>query len=116
MGKKKSMKKGMKAAMRRRKAMKVSVRGKKWQVYKGTKAKSAGGLTKADLTRSKTGKIVSKKKSAFGKKQYSKYLAKWNAAVKSARKQLGVKGFQAVGGKSAKGQALLKKARSIYKK
>jgi hypothetical protein len=42
--------------------------------------------------------------------------SRWCAAVKSARKAMGVKGFCAVGGKTAKGAALLKKVRSIYRK
>ena len=112
--KKASAKKGMKKAamksMRRRKAKKVSKIGKKWQVFKGTRVKSVGGLTKADLTKNKHGKVVSKKMSLRGKKH------KWIAAVQAARKSLGIKGFQAIGGKSAKGQAVLKKARSLYKK
>merc|ERR1719313_3275802 len=82
----------------------------------GKLMKSKGGLKKEAFTKSKTGKIVSKKASANGKKIYAKYLLKWNKAVAAARKAMGVKGFQAVGGKSAKGQALLKKARSLYKK
>jgi hypothetical protein len=106
----KAKKKSAMKGMRRRKAMKVSVRGKKWQVYKGTRAKSIGGLTKGDLTKNKQGKVVSKKKHALGKK------SKWIQAVGAARRQLGIKGFQACGGKTAKGQALLKKARSLYKK
>jgi hypothetical protein len=112
------MKKSMKKSMRK-KAKKVSTiaKGKrsKISVWNGTKVKNQSGLTKAHLTKSKSGKIVSKKASANGKKAY-KRIAKWNAAVTKARKALGVKGFQAVGGKTAKGQALLKKARSIYKK
>merc|ERR1711920_287292 len=107
---------GMKAtAMKamRMKAMKVSKIGKKRSVFFGTKAKTWGGLTKADLIKSKKGKIVSKKSSANGKKAY-KRIAKWTASVTKARKALGVKGFLPVGGKTAAGQALLKKARSFY--
>jgi hypothetical protein len=103
-------------AMRRRKAKKVSKIGKKWQVFKGTRVKTQGKLKKADLIKSKTGKIVSRKQSLLAKKTFAKRLGKWSAAVGSARKQLGIKGFQAVGGKSTKGLALLKKARSLYKK
>eukprot|EP00441_Pelagodinium_beii_P044965 CAMPEP_0197619120 /NCGR_PEP_ID=MMETSP1338-20131121/188_1 /TAXON_ID=43686 ORGANISM="Pelagodinium beii, Strain RCC1491" /NCGR_SAMPLE_ID=MMETSP1338 /ASSEMBLY_ACC=CAM_ASM_000754 /LENGTH=35 /DNA_ID= /DNA_START= /DNA_END= /DNA_ORIENTATION= len=33
----------------------------------------------------------------------------------TARKELGIKGFQAVGGKSAQGKALYAKAKSLYK-
>merc|ERR1719188_956313 len=102
------------------KAMKVSIiaKGKraKSAVFKGSKVKTVGGLKKSDLIKSKSGKIVSKKASALGKKKYSKYLAKWTAACSKARKALGIKGFAAVGGKSKSGQALLAKARSFYKK
>ena len=111
-GKKKSAMKGM----RRRKAKKVSKIGKKWQVFKGTRVKTTGGLKKTDLTKNKYGKIVSKKQQANAKKNSKKTIGKWTFAVAGARKQLGIKGFQAVGGKTAKGQLLLKKARSLYKK
>merc|ERR1719443_2576471 len=111
-------KKAMKAMKRR--AMKKSARsyktaaGARAAVLRGAIMKTKGGLKKEALTKSKSGKIVSKKASANGKKAY-KRIAKWNSAVQKARKALNIKGFQAVGGKSAKGQALLKKARSLYK-
>merc|ERR1711925_26794 len=119
MGAMKSMKK--KSTMKRRKAMKVSkiAKGKraKSSVFRGNKEKTVGGLKKSDLVRNKRGKIVSRKQSeAAKKKKTGKAIAKFGAAVKQARKALGIKGFQAVGGKTAKGQALLKKARSIYRK
>merc|ERR1719421_567838 len=111
-----------KAMAMRKKAMKKSVIAKGYKtragaaraVFSGRKMKTVGGLTKDKLTKSKTGKIVSKKAQANGKKAY-KRISKWTAAVQKARKALNIKGFQAVGGKSAKGQALLKKARSLYK-
>ena len=81
----------------------------KVQVLKGRKAKTVGGLTASDLKKNKNGKVVSKKSSIRGQKN------KWSRAVGAARKALGVKGFCAVGGKTAKGQALLKKVRSLYK-
>merc|ERR1712064_248228 len=108
----KSMKKAMK------KAMKVSIIAKnkraKSTVWKGLKVKTVGGLKKADLMKSKTGKVVSKKSSLAGKKAY-KFISKWTVAVSKARKALGIKGFVPVGGKTAKGQAVLKKAKSFYK-
>ena len=58
-------------------------------VFSGRKMKTVGGLTKDKLTKSKSGKIVSKKQQANGKKAYNKYLAKWNKAVQAARKALG---------------------------
>merc|ERR1712126_383706 len=117
MGKKKSAKKsGMK-----KKAMRVSkiAKGKraKSSVFRGTKVATSGGLKKSDLTKNKDGKVVSKKRSAAAKKLYQKNgLGKWTKAVQAAKKALGIKGFQVIGGKTAKGQALLKKARSLFKK
>ena len=115
--KRRSMKKAMKGMKRR--AMKVSIiaRNKyaKLTVFRGNKVKTSGGLKKTDLIKNKNGKVVSRKASANGKKAF-KRIAKWNTAVKAARKALNIKGFQAVGGKSAKGAALLKKARSLYRK
>merc|ERR1719152_186966 len=92
----------------------VKKTGKKWQVFSGSKVKTVGGLTKSDLIRNKSGKVVSKKASLRASK--NKSIAKWGSAVKAARKQLGVKGFCAVGGKSKLGLALLAKTRSLYKK
>ena len=78
-------------------------------VFRGTKASTVGGLTKANLTKNKNGKIVSKKQSAAGKKAYS-FIKGWTAAVTKARKALNVKGFVAV----KKGTALYKKAKEFY--
>merc|ERR1719203_1469578 len=114
--------KAMKAAkMMRKMAMKKSViaKGKraKASVFRGTKQKTVGGLKKSDLKRNKAGKVVSVKASNAAKKRSSsKKIAAWGAATKAARKALGIKGFCAVGGKSAQGKALLAKVRSIYKK
>merc|ERR1740138_561202 len=111
---KKMMKKTMKAMKKR--AMKKTaksyktVAGAARGVWEGRITSTKGGLKKSQLMKSKSGKIVSAKKSALGKKN------KWMAAVKAARSALKVKGFQVIGGKTSKGQALLKKARSLYKK
>merc|ERR1711915_789161 len=115
--KKKSSKKGGV----KKKAMRVSkiARGKraKSSVFRGSKASTSGGLKKSDLMKNKDGRVVSKKASAAGKKLYKKNgIDKWVKAVQSAKKSLGIKGFQVIGGKTSKGQALLKKARSLYKK
>merc|ERR1719162_1189080 len=109
------MKKAMKSsAMKMKKAMRVSKIAKgrlaKVVVFRGSKAKTVGGLTKDKLTKNKNGRVVSKAQSAQGKK------SPWMRAVAGARKALGIKGFQIIGGKTAKGQTLLKKARSMYKK
>merc|ERR1719437_88591 len=111
----KAMKGGMKKAM---KAKRVSVIAKgtaaKAAVFNGRKEKTVGGLTKAALTKSKTGKVVSKQASARAKKAYAtSSIKKWADACKAARKALGLKGFVPMGGKTAAGKALYAKAKSI---
>merc|ERR1712051_863572 len=86
-------------------------------VFAGKKEKTVGGLQKQGLTKSKTGKVVSKKVSTNAKKAYAKSaLKKWNDACKQARKALGITGFCAMGGKSAQGKAFYAKAKSIVGK
>merc|ERR1719178_662833 len=97
----------------------VIAKGKraKSSVFRGTKAKTSGGLTKAGLTKNKRGKVVSKKMSARAKSSKGgKAIMKWGAAFKQARKALGIKGFCPCGGKTAQGKALLAKTRALYKK
>merc|ERR1719168_71429 len=118
--KKMAMKMAMKMGMKKM-AMKKSIiaKGKraKVAVFKGTKAKTVGGLKKSDLKKNKAGKIVSAKRSAASKKSKAgQKIAAWGVATKTARKALGIKGFCPVGGKTAQGKALLSKVRSIYKK
>merc|ERR1719213_863496 len=104
------------AAMKAMKAMKKKAvskiaKGKmaKSVVFRGSKAKTTGGLTKTDLVQNKRGKIVSKKSSANGKKQYAN-IKGWTAAVQKARKALNVKGFVAV----KKGTPLYKQAKEFF--
>ena len=78
-------------------------------VFRGSKEKTATGLKKSDLMKSKTGKIVTKKSHAAGKKAFAN-IKGWTAAVQRARKALGVKGFQAV----KKGSPLYWKAMEIW--
>merc|ERR1711981_65566 len=103
-------------AMKKVKKVSVIARGKraKIAVFKGRKARTVGGLTKDTLTKSKTGKIVSKAASARAKKAYAQSpLKKWCDACKQARKQMGIKGFCPVGGKTAQGKALYAKVKAI---
>merc|ERR1719380_119731 len=90
------------AAMKAMKAMKKKAVSKiakgrfaKSVVFRGTKAKTTGGLTATDLVKNKRGKIVSKKSAAHGKKAYA-HIKGWTVAVQKARKALNVKGFVAV--------------------
>merc|ERR1712066_265651 len=108
-------KKAMKKAM---KAKKVSVvakgKGAKARVFSGKKAKTQSGLTKDKLMRNRHGKVVSKAASASAKKKWVKNgLKAWSEAVKKARKELGLTGIVAIGGKSAAGKALYAKAKSL---
>merc|ERR1719269_56170 len=95
-------------AMKAMKAKRVSKiahgRFAKAMVLRGSKAKTVGGLTSKDLTKNKYGKIVSKKKSAFGKK------TPWIQAVQKARKALKITGFAAI----KKGTPLYAKAKEFY--
>merc|ERR1712061_42971 len=114
------MKAGMKkaGAMKAMKAKRVSIiargRGARAKVFSGRKEKTGTGLTKSELIKNKAGKVVSKKASAHAKRQWVKNgLKAWADAVKKARKELGLTGFVAIGGKSAAGKALYAKAKSL---
>merc|ERR1719277_1315887 len=101
----------MKAAMKAKKAPAMKVKAMKaMKAMKAKKAKTVGGLTADKLTKNKAGKVVSKKSSARGKKN------KWSVATAAARKELKIKGFCPVGGKSEQGKKLLAKVRAIMKK
>merc|ERR1711907_711613 len=70
----------------------MGAKGKKAkvQVWRGKKVKTSTGLTKADLVKSKSRKIVSVKKSEIGKK------SKWARATAKARAEKGYQGFKAI--------------------
>merc|ERR1712138_273767 len=101
---------GAMKAMKKKTISKIAT-GKraKASVWLGGKEKTVGGLKKSDLMKSKTGKLVSKKSHAAGKKAY-KNIKGWIVAVQKARKELGVKGFVPV----KKGSAIYKKAKEFY--
>merc|ERR1712178_396412 len=102
---------GMKAmkAMKKKTVSKIA-KGKRMKasVFNGGKEKTYTGLKKTDLMKSKTGKVISKKQHAAGKKAY-KHIKAWTEACQKARKELGVKGFVAI----KKGSALNKKAKEF---
>ena len=104
-----------KAAPKKRKARKKkpSKVGKKWQVWKGTRERTAGGLTKKDLRKSKSGKIVSRKQSLAARRRFRKGgISGWLRAVTAARKSLKLKGFVAC----KKGTKFYRTARRNYKR
>merc|ERR1719491_2015217 len=114
------MKEVMKAKAMKKKAMKKSVvaKGKlaKVLVLRGSKLRTSGGLKKENLTKNKAGRVVSKKASDHAKKAYvGSALEKWGKAVQQARKELKLKGFVYINGKTAQGRALYSKAKAIYK-
>merc|ERR1711934_1026027 len=93
------------------KAMKkkvISAKLARRHAFAGKISKTASGLSKSDLVKSKSGKIVSKKRSLNAKR--SNNLGPWTAAVKKARKALNIKGFVAL----KKGTPFYKKAKEFY--
>merc|ERR1712139_54317 len=96
-----AMKKKKKKAMKKLKSF-----TQKRYAFAGKLAKTASGLTKADLVKNKYGKVVSKKKAALAKSHFGG----WLAAVQKARKALNIKGFSAI----KKGTPLYKKAKELY--
>merc|ERR1719181_2187770 len=89
------MKMGMKkmamAMAMKKKVMKKSAKSYKTAkgalraVWFGKIEKSKGGLKKSSLMKTKSGKIVSSKQYALGKKAFKK-LGAWNVAVSKAKK------------------------------
>merc|ERR1712232_299710 len=78
-------------------------------VFLGNKVKTASGHKKSDLMKSKTGKIVTKKAHAAGKKAYA-HIKQWTEAVKKVRKEMKLKGFVAV----KKGTSFYKAVKALY--
>ena len=94
------------AAMKAMKAMKkkpISAKLARRHVFAGKIDKTKTGLKASDLKMSKTGRIVSKKRSALGKKN------SWIVAVNKARAFLKIKGFTMI----KKGTPLYKKAKEL---
>merc|ERR1719221_2061642 len=100
-------------AMKTKRVSKIA-RGRyaKALMLRGSKEKTSGGLRKDALMRNKRGKVVSKRASANGARQYRK-IEGWVEALMEARDLLHVRGFLAVNGKSLQGKALYVKAKMI---
>ena len=84
-------------------------KGSRAAVMNGSADETVGRLKSRDLKKNKSGKLVSKKQSANGKKNYE-HIKGWTNSVKKARKMLGIKGFQAV----KKGSRLYNTAKEIH--
>ena len=83
--------------------------GSRAEVMHGAAKKTTGGLPKSKLTLGKDGSIKSK---AMKKRGKDDPLKEWRAAVKKARKKLGIDGFMAL----SKDTELYKEAKKIYNK
>jgi len=79
-------------------------------VYKGTRVKTVGGLTKEHLTRNKSGKIVSLNMHNRGKNSYAN-IKSWIAAFVQARSELQLVGFVPI----KRGSPLYLKTMEFYK-
>ena len=111
--------KAMKAVKARTTAMKAKRVSKtahgrlaKALVFRGSKEKTVGGLTKDMLIKNKRGKVVSKRASARGKRIF-RNIESWVEAHMEARRALKVSGFVPLNGKSLQGKALYVKAKSL---
>ena len=93
-----------------RKAKKPVV-GKMWQVWNGTREKTVGGLKKSDLIMNKRGRVVSKRRSKLAQKRLGSSIGAWCAAIKTVRKEMGLKGFVPC----KKGTEYYKKVVALYK-
>merc|ERR1719219_1961625 len=104
--------KAPKAARKARKPKRVTKKsqtGSMRRVWNGTKVYTKSGLTKKDLVKTKSGKIMTKKQFKNGQRCKN---TGWMKAVAKARKELGITGFVLMN-KGAQGTALYKKARSF---
>jgi len=99
--------------MKKKKVSKIA-RGRmaKALVFKGSKEKTTGGLTRDSLMKNKRGKIVSKRNNAFGKRAF-KNIETWQEAFMQAREMLRVEGFHAINGKTLQGKALYYKTKAL---
>merc|ERR1719486_382524 len=79
--------------MKKKKVSKLA-RGRmaKALVFRGSKEKTVGGLTRDSLMKNKRGKIVSKRNNAKGKRAF-KNVETWHEAFMQAREMLRVEGF-----------------------
>merc|ERR1719201_999896 len=99
--------------MKKKKVSKIA-RGRmaKSLVFRGSREKTSGGLTRESLMRNKRGKIVSKRLNTRGKRAF-KNIETWVEAFVQARKVLHVTGFHAINGKTLQGKALYFKTKAL---
>jgi hypothetical protein len=100
--------KAVRTARKAKRVTKKSQTGTLRKVWNGTKVYTKSGLTKKDLIKTKSGKVMSKKQ--FKNGQRCKKTG-WIVACAKARKELGITGF-VVMNRGAEGRALYKAAKS----
>merc|ERR1719158_32532 len=99
--------------MKKKKVSKVAKgRMAKALVFRGSKDKTVGGLTRDSLMKNKRGKVVSKRNNAKGKRAF-KNIETWTEAFMQAREMLRVEGFHAINGKTLQGKALYYKTKAL---
>ena len=104
----------LKAAEKERKLKMV---GSRMEVFKGKALSTSkrSKLQKGALIKNQKGKIVSAAQSQATKSRFAESAAgKWAEGLRIARAELGETGFCPLGGKSARGQALLAKTKEAY--
>merc|ERR1719213_1490130 len=105
--------KAMRKVMKKKKVSKIAKgRMAKSLVFRGSREKTAGGLTRDSLMRNKRGKVVSKRQNAKGKRAF-KNVETWVEAFVQAREMLRVEGFHAANGKTLQGKALYYKTKAL---
>merc|ERR1719335_1864128 len=100
--------------MKKKKQVSKVARGRyaKALVFRGSKEKTVGGLTRESLMRNKRGKVVSKRQNAKGKRMY-KNIETWTESFMQAREMLRVEGFHAINGSTLQGKALYYKTKAL---
>jgi len=110
----KAPKKLAKKVRKPKRVTKKSQTGSRRKVWNGSAIYTKGGLTKKDLMLNPNGKLVSKKSRARASRN-SDHIKKWVAALKQARKEMGITGFLIIN-RGAQGTALYKRAKELYGK
>merc|ERR1719281_556989 len=105
--------KAMRKVMKKKKVSKIAKgRMAKSLVFRGSREKTTGGLTRDSLMKNKRGKVVSKRQNAKGKRAF-KNIETWTESFMQAREMLRLEGFHAINGKSLQGKALYYKTKAL---
>jgi len=100
--------------MKKQCSRRASRRQEKTRVYTGVAKRTSKGLTKTNLCTSSSGKVVSVKAHEHGVEMYKRNLKPFQDSVQAARRELELKGFVCVGGKTPEGTMLKQRAREIH--